>query len=252
MARSDVDPRELVDRLRRGERRALARLITLVENDATAAALAPLAADRGAALVIGITGYPGVGKSTVVDQVIAAYRRDGKRVAILAVDPSSAVTGGALLGDRIRMQRHVGDPGVYIRSMATRGGRGGLAPATKDVIAVLRAADFDVIVIETVGVGQIEAEIAGVADIVLVVVAPGFGDEVQAMKAGLLEIADAIVVNKADLAGAETALRAIKEWWPCVLPTVATTGVGIPELIEAIGRLSKEKADQRVASRSAE
>jgi len=253
MVRSSVDPRDLADRLRRGDRCALARMITLVENgEVSTAALGRVGAGQQAAIVIGVTGYPGVGKSTLVDQLAAAYRQERKRVAILAVDPSSAVSGGALLGDRIRMQRHAGDPDVYIRSMASRGGRGGLAPTTKEVIDVLRVADFDVILLETVGVGQVEGEIAEVADVVLVVVAPGLGDEVQAMKAGLFELADTVVINKADAPGAETAVRTIKEWWPCVIPTVATTGVGIPELIETIGRISKEKAGKRIARRSAE
>jgi LAO/AO transport system kinase len=186
------------------------------------------------AAVIGITGYPGAGKSTVVAQLVAAYRRVGMKVGVLAVDISSPVTGGALLGDRIRMQEHTLDHGVYIRSMATRGHHGGLAHATSDATLVLEAAGYEVILIETIGVGQNEVDVVDLAHTVVAVVAPGLGDEVQAMKAGLLEVAHIVVVNKGDLAGADTALRDLRDWYPTVLRTVATTGEGIPELVAAI------------------
>jgi len=170
----------------------------------------------------------------VVDQLVAAYRRLRKTVGVLAVDMSSSVTGGALLGDRIRMQDHTLDHGVYIRSMATRGHQGGIAPATGDAALVLEAAGYDVVLIETIGVGQNEAAIMGLAHTMVAIVAPGLGDEVQAMKAGLLEVAHIVVVNKADLMGADTTLRDLRECWPIVLRTVATTGEGIPELVKSI------------------
>ena len=186
------------------------------------------------AAVIGITGYPGAGKSTVVAQLVASYRRMGMKVGVLAVDISSPVTGGALLGDRIRMQEHTLDRGVYIRSMATRGHHGGLAQATSDAALVLGAAGYEVILIETIGVGQNEVDVVDVAHTVVAVVAPGLGDEVQAMKAGLLEVAHIVVVNKGDLAGADATLRDLRDWCPIVLRTVATTGEGIPKLVAAI------------------
>jgi LAO/AO transport system kinase len=184
--------------------------------------------------VIGITGYPGAGKSTMVAQLVAAYRRSGMKVGVLAVDTSSPVTGGALLGDRIRMQDHTLDHGVYIRSMATRGHHGGLAQATSDATWVLDAAGYEVILIETIGVGQDEVDVVDLAHTVVAVVAPGLGDEVQAMKAGLLEVAHIVVVNKGDLAGAESTLRDLRDSCPTVVRTVATTGEGIPELVAAI------------------
>jgi LAO/AO transport system kinase len=184
--------------------------------------------------VIGITGYPGAGKSTLVGQLVSAYRRSGMKVAILAVDTSSPLTGGALLGDRIRMQEHTLDRGVYIRSMATRGHHGGLAKATGDATFVLEAAGYDVILIETIGVGQDEVDVVDTAHTVVAVVAPGLGDEVQAMKAGLLEVAHIIVVNKGDLAGADTTLRDLRDWCPTVVRTIATTGEGVAELVAAI------------------
>ncbi len=226
----------LADRVKVGNVRAVSRMITLLENQdpAGAAILRLLGSGSHRAAVIGITGYPGAGKSTVVAQLVAAYRRLGMKVGVLAVDVSSPVTGGALLGDRIRMQEHTLDPNVYIRSMATRGHHGGLAHATSDAALVLAAAGYDVILIETIGVGQDEVDILDVAQTVVAVVAPGLGDEIQAMKAGLLEVAHIVVLNKGDYPGAEMALRDLGEWCPLVLRTVATKGEGVPELVAAI------------------
>jgi len=225
----------LVEQVRAGNVRAVSRLITLLENhreDRTALRFLISSSER--AMVIGVTGYPGAGKSTVVDRLVSLYRQSGVKVGVLAVDISSPVTGGALLGDRIRMQEHVLDHGVYIRSMATRGHHGGLARATADAARVLEAAGYEVILIETIGVGQNEVDIVHLARTVVAVVAPGLGDEVQAMKAGLLEVAHIVVVNKGDLPGADHTLRDLREWCPNVLRTVATTGEGISELAGAI------------------
>ncbi|WP_447978299.1 methylmalonyl Co-A mutase-associated GTPase MeaB [Candidatus Nitrospira bockiana] len=229
---------DVVDGVRAQRPRAIARLVTWLENDDPrgAAALARLPAPARGGTVVGITGYPGAGKSTLIDQLITAYRRGGKTVAVLAVDTSSPVTGGAILGDRIRMQAHAADPGVFIRSMGTRGCHGGLAAATRDAAVVLRAAGFQIVLVETIGVGQDELEIAKVAPVVVAVVAPGLGDEVQAMKAGLFEVAHIVVVNKADREGADAALRDLREWCPEVIRTAALKGEGIPELIAAIDR----------------
>lgn len=243
----DVD--DLVDRARKGEPRAVARLISLVENAApelrpVMAALAPLA---GNAQIVGLTGAPGVGKSTTTSALVAALRRVGKRVGVLAVDPSSPFSGGALLGDRVRMQDHATDPEVYIRSMASRGHLGGLSWATPQALRVLDAAGCEVILVETVGVGQAEVEIAGLADSTLVLVAPGMGDSVQAAKAGILEIADLFVVNKADRDGAQQAVRDIRNmlaladrgpdaWKPPIVQTVAARGEGIDELVERLAQ----------------
>ena len=230
------DSLALADRVKAGEVRAVSRLITLLEsqNPDGIAILRLLVSDSRRAAVIGITGYPGAGKSTVVTQLVAAYRGIGMKVGVLAVDISSPMTGGALLGDRIRMQEHTLDHGVYIRSMATRGHHGGLAQVTSDAALVLEAAGYEVILIETIGVGQNEVDVVDVAPTVVAVVAPGLGDEVQAMKAGLLEVAPIVVVNKGDLAGADSTLRDLRDWCPTVLRTVATTGEGIPELVAAI------------------
>ena len=219
-----------------GEVRAVARVITWLENrePTGTAVLKQLAPPEQRATVLGITGYPGTGKSTMIDQLITAYRRVGKTVGVLAVDISSPLTGGAVLGDRVRMQRHADDPGVYIRSMATRGQSGGLARATRDALQVLEAAAFDVILIETVGVGQSDIEVVSVAGTVIALVAPGLGDAVQAMKAGLLEVANIVVVNKGDRDGADAAVRDLREWYPHVLRTVAVKGEGIPELLAMI------------------
>lgn len=230
------DSLALVDRVKAGNPRAVSRLITLLEshNSDRIAILRLLDSPSHQAIVIGITGYPGVGKSTVVAQLVAAYRSLGKKVGVLSVDISSPVTGGALLGDRIRMQEHTLDPAVYIRSMATRGHHGGLAQATRDAALVLEAAGYEVILIETIGVGQDEMDVFEIAHTVVAVVAPGLGDEIQAMKAGLLEVAHIVVVNKGDHAGVDITLQDLRDWCPTVLRTVATTGEGIPELVAAV------------------
>jgi LAO/AO transport system kinase len=240
------DVGELAERLRAGDGRAVARLISLVEDGArgqlseVADALNP---GTGQAEVIGLTGSPGVGKSTLCDALVAAYRQAGRTVGVLAVDPSSPFTGGALLGDRVRMQRHALDDGVYIRSMATRGHLGGLAWATPQAVRVLDAAGCEVILVETVGVGQAEVEVAGLADTTLVVLAPGFGDAVQVAKAGILEVADLFVVNKADRDGAGIVARDLRQmlhlgearpWSVPVLLTVAERGEGIDQLVATI------------------
>jgi len=243
---------ELVTQALTGNRYALARLISLIEDDGpeARAALEAVYPHTGRAYVVGVTGAPGTGKSTLVNELAKLWRSRDTTVGIVAVDPSSPFSNGALLGDRVRMHDLVGDPGVFIRSMATRGHPGGLARSTGDVIKVLDAAGFAIVLIETVGAGQAEVEIARTAHTVIVVEAPGLGDEVQALKAGLLEIADVLVVNKADRPGAaQTALalemavgryavnpgnRADEPWRPPILQTVALNGTGVPEVLEAI------------------
>ncbi|WP_150244981.1 methylmalonyl Co-A mutase-associated GTPase MeaB [Nocardiopsis quinghaiensis] len=235
----------LVERVRGGDRRALARAITLVENgsEELREIMAGLAPHTGRARVVGFTGSPGVGKSTTTNAVVRAARAKGLTVAVLAVDPSSPFTGGALLGDRVRMQEHATDPGVFIRSMANRGHLGGLSWATPHALRVLDAAGFDVILVETVGVGQAEVEIAGQADTTVVLCAPGMGDSVQAAKAGVLEVADVFAVNKADRDGARSTLRELRqmiamkdrtdhEWKPPIVMTVASRDEGVDELWE--------------------
>ena len=260
---------ELVEPLRAGDRRALARLLTAVENEREGVqkALTALYPHTGHAWVIGLTGAPGTGKSSLVTELAKAYRAKGETVAILAVDPTSPFTGGAILGDRIRMRELSGDKGVFIRSMATRGSLGGLARATRDAIRVLDAAGFDRVLVETVGAGQSEVDIVRAAYTTIVIEAPGLGDDVQAIKAGILEIADVLVVNKADRPGVDSTVRSLRTmlelghpasreqmvahhgktmaaeapttsnhdfWLPPVIRTVATEGDGIGELVAAI------------------
>jgi LAO/AO transport system kinase len=238
------DATTLVKRALDGDRRAIAKLLSLVEtgDERAHVVITMLHPRTGNAWSIGITGAPGAGKSTLTDQLIGKLRADGSEVGVLAVDPTSPFTGGAILGDRVRMQSHTTDPGVFIRSMATRGHLGGLALATPQSVRVLDAVGKAWIVIETVGVGQVEVEIAGHADTTVVVVNPGWGDSVQAAKAGLMEIADIFVVNKADRPGAEETaadLRGMLElthrrWMPPIVPTIATTGDGVDDLYDAI------------------
>jgi len=242
----------LADQVQSGEVRGVSRLITLIENqdDTGAAVLQRLRPSASKAAVIGITGYPGAGKSTLIAQLVTAYRHQKKKVAILAVDTSSPITGGAILGDRIRMQEHVLDAGVFIRSMASRGRYGGVAQGTADAVKVLKAAGFDVIFVETVGVGQAEVEIASIAPTVVAVVAPGLGDEIQAMKAGLLEVAHIVVVNKADREGADATVRDMEECVRRVVRTVALKGEGLPELIQAIAEHQRLLDLQAATSRT--
>jgi len=225
----------LLDSVRSGDRRALARAITLVEQGDDPSGLPDPAA------VIGVTGPPGAGKSTLISALIDILRSRGESVAILAVDPSSPVTGGALLGDRIRMQGHVDDDGVYIRSMATRGHLGGLAESARDAVSLLSAAGFDRVLVETVGVGQSEVEIMGLAEVVVLVVGPSWGDQIQADKAGIVEIADVFVVNKGDRPGVSDVERALREASEArgveVVVTTATTGEGVDRLLDEIDRL---------------
>ena len=236
----------VVDRLRSGDPRALARAISAVENRRAGCAelLKELFAHTGHARVIGLTGAPGAGKSTLVDQLAKHYRKENQTVGIIAVDPTSPYTGGAILGDRIRMQDHHADPGIFIRSMATRGSLGGLARTTADVATVLDASGRDRIMIETVGVGQDEVDIVRLADVTIVILVPGMGDDVQTIKAGIMEIADIFVINKSDREGAERVEREIRAmqsldmrkdgWTPPIVKTVASEGAGTQELAEAI------------------
>ena len=249
MART-VDVPALVEAARNGSPRAVARLISLVEDahPALREVMAALAPHTGQAWIIGITGSPGVGKSTSTTALVKAFRARGKRVGVLAVDPSSPFSGGALLGDRIRMQDHVLDPEVYIRSMASRGHLGGLSWATPQALRVLDAAGCDVIVVETVGVGQSEVEIVGLADTTVVLLAPGMGDGIQAAKAGILEIGDLFVVNKADRDGADNTVRDIRHmislgdrtepglWRPPVVKTIASKNEGFDEVMTGLDK----------------
>src|SRR5262245_19462474 len=248
--RSSMATIPLVERLLAGDRRALARIVTLVENSApeTQRILAQLHAHGGRAHVVGVTGAPGAGKSTLVMQLARELRRRDQRIGIIAVDPTSPFTGGAILGDRIRMQELAGDPHVFIRSMASRGSLGGLAASTRDVIRALDAAGFDTVVVETVGAGQAEVEIVRAAQTVVVVTVPGMGDDIQAIKAGILEIADIFVVNKADRPDADRAaaelrmllsldeMRKERGWKVPILKTSAATGQGVPELADRLAQ----------------
>jgi LAO/AO transport system kinase len=241
---------EMVERVLSGDRRALARLVTLIENEAPVAReyLAELYPQTGRAQIIGVTGSPGAGKSTLVTRICRELRQRDLRVGVVAVDPSSPFTGGAILGDRIRMQELSGDPNVFIRSMASRGSLGGLAASTRDVVRALDAAGYQVVIIETVGAGQAEVEIVRAAHSVLVVTVPGMGDDIQALKAGILEIADIFVVNKADRPGADQAAAELRMllslvakppkspdvWRVPILKTSATQREGIAELVDAL------------------
>jgi LAO/AO transport system kinase len=252
---------DLADRVLAGDVRAIARAISVVEDetDASARLVSRLFPHTGKAYLIGVTGPPGAGKSTLVDRFTMQLREAGGTVGIVAVDPTSPFTGGAILGDRVRMQSHAADPGVFIRSMATRGNLGGLARATSDAAIILDAAGRDVVIIETVGVGQDEVDIVRTADVSIVVLVPGTGDEVQALKAGIMEIADIFVVNKADREGADRTVAGVEamlslqsntpgEWRPLILKTEATTGAGVPALVQAVDRFRRH-APERLGSR---
>jgi LAO/AO transport system kinase len=245
----------LADSIVSGDPRAIARGISLVENDVNEgpALVRELFGRSGRAFVVGITGAPGAGKSTLVDGLVSRWRTAGRSVGVLAVDPTSPFTGGAMLGDRVRMQGHAQDAGVFIRSMATRGHLGGLARATTDAALVLDAAGKDVVAIETVGVGQDEVDIARTADVSVLVLVPGMGDEVQALKAGVMEIADVFVVNKADRDGADRAVAEVEsllslhsygegDWRPMIVRTEATTGRGLDDVVRSIERFRTHSA----------
>ena len=246
LSQPDAALEPFVERIRAGDVRALARAISAIEDNSAHAVrlMQALFPHSGRANVIGLTGSPGSGKSTLVDQLAREFRKEDKTIGIVAVDPTSPYTGGAILGDRIRMQAHHADNGIYIRSMATRGFLGGLAPATADVATLLDASGKDVVMVETVGVGQDEIDIVRLADVTIVILVPGMGDDVQTIKAGIMEIADIFVINKSDREGAERVEREIRamqtlairrdDWMPPIVKTVATDGAGIPELTKTI------------------
>jgi LAO/AO transport system kinase len=259
-----VTEQSLSERVLAGDPRAIARAISLIEDETPQGAelVRRVFPRTGHAYLIGVTGPPGAGKSTLVDRMIAVIRESARSVGVVAVDPTSPFTGGAILGDRVRMQAHAGDAGVFIRSMATRGHLGGLARATSEVALVLDASGKDVVLIETVGVGQDEVDIVRTADVSLVTIVPGAGDEVQALKAGIMEIADIFVVNKADRDGADRTVASIEtllslqtfaadEWRPPIVRTEATTGKGVTELLSAVERFRVHSAGaQRERRRS--
>jgi LAO/AO transport system kinase len=258
-----LNTRDISGLVKAGDKRAIGRVISWVENgDArTRSVLKDLKPAAAGTRVIGLTGAPGAGKSTVTSALVRAFRARGNRVAVLAVDPTSPFTGGALLGDRVRMQEHATDDGVFIRSMGSRGQLGGLAAAAPQAIRVLQAVGYEVVLVETVGVGQAEVEIASAADSTVVLVVPGMGDSIQAAKAGVLEVADVLVVNKADRPDTPATLRDLRamvslarsEWKPPIVPTIATTGEGTDDLVEALDKhdawleASGERARRRLA-----
>jgi LAO/AO transport system kinase len=259
-----VNRSALADRVLSGDPRAIARAISLIEDEAPVAAdlVRAVFAHTGRAYLVGVTGPPGAGKSTLVDRLTTETRSQGETVGVIAVDPTSPFTGGAILGDRLRMQAHAADAGVFIRSMATRGQLGGLARSTTDAAIVLDAAGKSLVVIETVGVGQDEVDIVRTADISIVVLVPGTGDDVQALKAGIMEIADIFVVNKADREGADRMVTAVESnlalqafpegaWRPPIIKTEATTGRGVSELWQAIQRFRAHTQGRRDDRRKA-
>jgi LAO/AO transport system kinase len=259
-----MTPDPISDLVLAGDPRAVARAISLVEDDAAAGRelIGRIYQHTGRAYLIGVTGAPGVGKSTLVDRLVAEARRAGRTVGVLAVDPTSPFSGGAILGDRVRMSAHASDAGVFVRSMATRGQLGGLAAATSDAALVLDAAGKDIVIIETVGVGQDEVDIVRTADVSVVVLVPGSGDDVQTLKAGIMEIADIFVVNKADRDGADQVVNSViaslslqsfaeGEWRPPVLETEAVNGVGVERLWDEIQRFRQHASNQQRQRRKA-